>query len=112
MVEWPLQDAPDDPRDYTNPEHEKQAIQASKDRDEMRRQFEAAIMASPQGRDWVFQLLYDCHVWEPRIPMTPSAYDQGRMNGERDVGLGLLQRFVKVSPQNFALMFTERDVKR
>ena len=89
-------------------EQRRKAAEASLRADRLA-QVEAAIVGTVGGREWLWGLLGSLHCFEDRISLSGDMYEQGRLNGERDVGQRFLRRFAKVSPQNFAQMFVEND---
>ena len=72
-------------------------------------QVEAALIGTAGGREWLWGLLNSLHCFEDRISLSADMYEQGRLNGERDVAQRIMRRFAKVSPQHFAQMFVEQD---
>jgi hypothetical protein len=77
-------------------------------RADQRLAIERVILGNPQGREWIWQLLSDCHVWEKRISVT-GEHENGFFEGQREVGLQLMRRLAKSAPADFARMFTEND---
>jgi hypothetical protein len=101
--------AESEPYDATDPEQEKKARTTVELRESRLRQVEAAILSTPQGREWVWSLLTgDCHLFDSKIAIS-GAYEQGLLNGQQAVGNGLMRRLIRANPQNFALMYTELD---
>jgi len=100
---------PDDQDDAADEEQQKQKLAANELRTDRLRRVEAAILSTPQGREWVWGLISgDCDVWEKKIALSGS-HEQAYFDGRRSIGQGLLRRLIRSSPQNFALMFTEND---
>lgn len=102
-----------EPGSYDAPageEERRRAAEASL-REERLRRVEAAILAGPDGREWLWAILSDLHTFEKRIPMTASQQETEFWNGEREAGIRLFQRFVDVDPANFAAMFIENRGK-
>ena len=100
-----------EPGSYDAPpttEDAQRAAEASLREDRLRR-VEAAIMAGPDGREWLWAILVSYSTFKTRVSMTGTDYEIGYMAGERDAGLRLFERFVRVDPAAFALMFAEQD---
>jgi hypothetical protein len=56
-------------------------------------------------------VLTSLHVFEQRIALSGSAYENGFQAGEREAGLRLLQRFLAGDPAQFATMFAEHQIQ-
>ena len=95
--------------DAADPEQVAAREAAVKLREEQRRAVESALMSTTQGREWVWQVLSDCHAWDERIAVTANAYEQGFWSGQREIGLQLMRRVARSSPDNFSRMLTECD---
>ncbi|HVB17288.1 MAG TPA: hypothetical protein VNF04_12185 [Stellaceae bacterium] len=93
--------------DASDPEQVKRAEDEARLRTRYRRDTEHQILSTPQGREWVWQFLVDCHCWEKRMAVSGSQYEQGFFDGEREVGFGLLRRLAQSAPETFALMLRE-----
>jgi hypothetical protein len=66
-----------------------------------------AIMSSEDGRAWMFDLLgTNCHVFADN-PMRDTPERNGRYEGERAVGLRLLDEIMTAAPEQFWLMRME-----
>lgn len=65
-------------------------------------------MSTVQGREWVWQLLSDCRVWEKRISVT-GEHETGFFEGQREVGLQFMRRMARSAPADFARMVSEND---
>ncbi len=74
-----------------------------------RRGIEAQILSTPAGREWAWQFLQECHVFETHISMT-GAREHGFWEGRREVGLSLMRRLAATSPDNFARLLAENYV--
>lgn len=106
VLRWPT---PDDQDDAADEEQQKQKLAAVELRTDRLRRVEAAILSTPHGREWVWSLINgDCDVWEKKIALSGSN-EQQFLDGRRSIGLGLMRRLVRASPQNFAAMFSEND---
>ena len=63
-----------------------------------------AIMSDEDGRAWMFDLLgTNCHVFADN-PMRDTPERNGRYEGERAVGLRLLDEIMMAAPEQFWLM--------
>lgn len=97
------------PYDASDEKQVKAAQEASKRREQERREIEAAILASPQGREWLYQILKDCHSFEQRFPMSGNLFEAGFFAGERDVGIRLMNHFAAASPEHYGRMIKENS---
>lgn len=68
--------------------------------------FVAAALTTAEGRFWFWNLLVECHIFQPVFvagqPDTTAFRD-----GERNIGLQILSRLVRVAPDAYALMQKE-----
>lgn len=92
--------------DYTDTNREAEETVARRHREDQRRTVEIALLSTPQGRDWIWQFLIDCRTFEAMIHSSAD-YAQGFENGKREIGLSLMRRLARSSPDNFATMLTE-----
>lgn len=104
----PRPSLPDEAYDASDPEQVAKAQAAASLKADQRRAVEVALMSTKEGREWVWQLLLDCKVWEKRISMT-GEHENGFFEGQREVGLQLTRRLARSAPQRFAEMFAEND---
>jgi hypothetical protein len=95
--------------DHPDPDGERQRRAEASLREERLREVERSILSTPTGREWLWGVLNGMHVFEQRMAMTASAYENGFFAGERESGLRLLQRFLRGSPADFSRMFSEHD---
>lgn len=66
-----------------------------------------AIMSNEDGRSWMFDVLgNECHVFSDN-PMRDTAERNGRFEGERGVGLRLLDQIMTAAPEMFWRMRCE-----
>lgn len=100
----------DEPFNASDPKEVKKAEAAAKVRDQQRKAIVANLLGSREGREWLAQLLKDCHTFEERVQISGGQYEQGIFNGERRVGLDLMRFLAKSAPQNFALLIQENDI--
>ena len=101
-----------DPSAYDSPEQVRES--ADKENAEVLRQrrlreVEAAIIQTPQGREWLWQVLADLNVHDVRIAVSGSQFEQGVWAGQSLAGQRLLRRFAAAHPFHFATMFAECD---
>jgi hypothetical protein len=96
--------------------HDAEAEQAEKDdrdraglRNLGRRRVEQRLMASEDGRDWLWSLLNDCGFTNKRMAMSGGQYEQGYFDGQRETAFSLARRLAKSSPDGFAKMIIEND---
>ncbi len=97
-----------EPYDASDPDHVAQAEAAAAFREDQRRGIETALMGTVPGREWMWQLLNDCHVFETRVSMT-GEHENGFFEGQREVGLSLVRRLARTHPELFARMVSEND---
>lgn len=76
-------------------------------RKQQRKAVLATLLASAEGREWLAQVLRDCHTFEERVALSNGQYEQGFFNGQREVGLGLMRVLACAAPQNFATLLQE-----
>lgn len=79
-------------------------------RDQQRKVVLAQLLATAEGREWLAQLLKDCKVFEERIAMSGGSYEQGFLNGQREVGLSVMRMLAKSSAAHFATLIQEHDI--
>ena len=66
-----------------------------------------ALMSNEDGRAWMFDILgTNCHVFSDN-PMRDTPERNGRFEGERAVGLRLLDEIMKAAPEMFWQMRVE-----
>lgn len=95
--------------DYIDPDEDRQRRAETSLREQRLREVEASILSTPTGREWLWGVLNGMHVFEQRMAMTASAYENGFYSGEREGGLRLLQRFLAHAPADFARMYQENN---
>lgn len=95
--------------DYEDPGENTKRKAAASLREDRIRETESAILSTQGGREWIWSILTRLHVWEQRIAVTASDYENGFMAGEREAGIQMMRRFAKVSPQQFGMMIAEND---
>ena|SRR5690348_1121785 len=93
---------PREPTDLSDPEGLKRAQAEASLRTDRQRAIELLLLSTPEGREWVWTLLRDTGLWTDG-EMVPF------QQGMREVGLQLMRRLARSSPNDFARMFTEND---
>ena len=92
--------------DASDPEQIKKAKAAAELRALASREVIKSVMASPHGRNWIWDLLSVGHLYE-----TSFDPDLGRMafkEGERNYALQLLAQVTTASPDGYAQMMAEK----
>lgn len=95
--------------DYIDPDEDRQRRAELSLREQRLKEVEASILSTPTGREWLWGVLNGMHVFEQRLAVTASVYENGFYSGEREGGLRLLQRFLLSDPRHFAIMFAENN---
>lgn len=84
-----------------------EAEKAAARRKEKKLRFVELVMSSEEGRDFMFDILdADCHVFSENL-MKDTPERNGRFEGERGVGLRLLDRIMISAPEMFWKMRCE-----
>jgi len=96
--------------DASDPKQVEDQAKASKLREQQRRVVLATLLANADGREWLGQLLRDTKVFEERIAVSGGVYEQGFLNGQREVGLSILRMLAKSAPAHFATLLQEHDI--
>ena len=68
-----------------------------------------SLMASAAGRQWVYESLRDCHVFASSFSL--NAQEVAFKEGERNVGLRLLNDIMNASPDEYITMMREANVR-
>lgn len=95
--------------DYEDEAGQKKAADTIKQREARLRSVEAAILGTPDGREWLWSILAATNVMSDRVVLE-NEYQNGFQSGEREIGMRLIRRLARSSPENFARMLIERDV--
>jgi hypothetical protein len=88
----------------------RQAEKEAKLADQQRREFMSGIMSTMPGRRWLHEKLVDCHIFS-----TSFNRDQLAMafaEGQRDIGLKLLNDIMASCPDEYILMMREYNERR
>jgi hypothetical protein len=67
------------------------------------------LMSTTAGRQWVYDRLSQCHVFASSFSL--NAYESAFKEGERNVGLQILNDVMMASPDNYVLMMREANVR-
>lgn len=93
--------------DANNPEAVMAAEKAALRLKEKKLRVVEAIMSNEDGRAWMFDLLGDnCHIFSDN-PMRDTQERNGRFEGERAVGLRVLDEVMTAAPEMFWKMRCE-----
>lgn len=94
------------PYDASDPEQVNAARKKAGRQKKTRLEVIQALMSLPAGRQWVYEKLTDCHVYGPTF-VAGDPYLSAFREGERHVGLGLLQDVMASAPERFLPMCKE-----
>ena len=67
------------------------------------------LMASVGGRQWIYERLAECHVFASSFSL--NAYEAAFKEGERNVGLQLLNDVMQADPDGYVQMMREANVR-
>ena len=84
---------------------EKQARQHERSRQETLK----TLMSTTQGREWVHDLLAECHVFVKSFD--PNPYDAAFNEGARSIGLGVIGDVTAYCLDEYVLMMREANVR-
>jgi hypothetical protein len=91
--------------DAGNVEHVRERIAVSKRRSASNRAVIRSIMSSNEGRDWIYNLLQNCHVYSSSF--SGNALTMAYAEGERNIGLRLMAELVSATPERYLEMLAE-----
>lgn len=100
-----MTETPDTPFDAGNPEHVRERARKAKRQERDRDAFLTAMMEQQHGRSWMFDLLGFCGV--SRSSFASNALEMARREGQRNVGLYLLEQVTRVAPESYVEMLKE-----
>lgn len=102
-----MSEARDDdvPLDLGDPRHVKERARNAKARENIRATVLRNVMASIDGREWIFELLQLCHVYE--TSWSPDPLRMAANEGERNVGLQLIGQIQVCCPEAYLQMMKE-----
>jgi hypothetical protein len=83
------------------------AIKKAKTKDEVREEGLRQLLASAQGRAWMWGLLSDCDPY--RTPFNTDPIQMGFNCGESNVGLKLIAEIHRVAPESYLMMMKENS---
>jgi hypothetical protein len=99
--------APQQP-DYDDPGAQKEADATAKMREARLRSVEAAILATTEGREWLWSILAKSNCMGDRLVLE-NAFQNGHFYGGVDLGLFIVRSLARTSPADFARMLAEHD---
>lgn len=112
MVELPAPDAsaPEPGEyDFAEPDEEKKRQAEASLKESRLRDVEAAILSTPQGREWLWGILMGGNLYETRMALSASAFEQGYWTRDRDKSCEVARRLMRASSENFSRMHQEQD---
>ena len=68
------------------------------------------LMGTMAGREWIYNWLSECHVFVSSFSL--NAQEAAFREGERNVGLRLLNDVMQTAPDEYVLMMREENVRR
>ena len=92
-----------------NRAHIKAATKAARLADQQRREIISGIMSVASGRAWVLDLLELCHIFSTSFQS--NALQMAFAEGERNVGLRLLNDVMSSCPDQYVEMMRERNAR-
>lgn len=93
--------------DASNPSQVKKQQREANRREKERREVVAAILATPAGRNWMWELLSSTHIYESSY-VGGDAMAMAFREGERNIGLQVLDLITRTAPDAFIQMTKER----
>jgi hypothetical protein len=95
----------EEPVDLSDERHVRQRARSAKAHESTRAQVLRNLMASIDGREWMFELLELCHVYQTSF--SPNALWMAKAEGERTVGLMLIGQIQVSCPEQYLQMMKE-----
>ena len=95
--------------DGDDPKIRKELERAAKVRQKAADDVVLDLMSRRNGRAWVLDWLERCHVFHSSYK--PDPYDTAYLEGERSVGLQLLESVMRSSPDQYVQMMRERNAR-
>jgi hypothetical protein len=89
--------------------HVRLAQKEAKREDTERKEIIMGLMSLPAGRAWMLARLESCHIFAPSFAR--NALDMAFAEGERNVGLQLLNDIMSACPDRYTEMMHERNAK-
>lgn len=99
-----------EPTDYTDPTIADARVAEKDMREDRLREVESAILSTPAGREWLWGVLNSADLFNDRMAVSESDYERGLFSGRQSVAKGMMRRFCRVNPENWARMVVENDV--
>ena len=91
--------------DLSNPTDVKRIAKDARQADLVRQEIIRGIMSLPQGRGWMYGLLERCHVFQTTF--TGKSLSMAFQEGERNIGLELIQDVMAACPDQYVAMIRE-----
>jgi hypothetical protein len=91
-------------------QHVRQAARAARVADRQQREFVTNLMSNIAGRAWLFSLLEACHVFA--TSHTANALNTAFAEGERNIGLLILNDVMAACPDQYVVMMKEANGRR
>jgi hypothetical protein len=95
----------DEPVDLGDERHVRQRARSAKAHESTRAQVLRNLMASLDGREWMFELLELCHIYETSF--ASDALVMAAREGERNVGLKVVWQIQTACPEQYLQMMKE-----
>jgi len=91
-------------------QHVRQAAKVARIADRQQREFITNLMSAVAGRAWLFSLLEACHVFA--TSHTANALNTAFAEGERNIGLLILNDVMAACPDQYVVMMREANARR
>ena len=78
--------------------------------EQQRREVVTGVMQTIAGRRWILGILEECHIFGTSFNRDPST--MAFMEGQRDIGLRLLNDIMASCPDDYILMMRENNERR
>jgi hypothetical protein len=91
--------------DLGDEKYVKGRVHSAKQRDAIRSRVLRNVMASIDGREWMYELLTLCHVYQTSF--SPDALWMAKAEGERTIGLQLIGQIQIHCPEQYLQMMKE-----
>jgi hypothetical protein len=96
---------PEEPLDLSDERHVRQRSRNVKARENTQAQVLRNLMASIDGREWMYELLALCHVYQTSF--SADALWMAKAEGERTIGLQLIGQIQVSCPEAYLQMMKE-----
>lgn len=94
------------PYDANDPKQVKRRDIEAKRREKNSREVLATLLATPAGRNWMWELMAATHIFETSF--APDAMNMAFREGERNIGLRLVSQITSTIPDAMVQMMKER----